>query len=304
MRSRLTSNIRVAMRPCLISVCRRRLKSSTLPSAVNPAGSQNPTGSWTPSSFLGRAQASRPPSETDVGERTPWWYLLKSSKLELQTEIQKPKRSAPQHPSAENPKSQTLSPKQSPQVPSPKAPRKPSQKAPRNLKPSSDNCCTRAARKHGVSPAGSCLRSPAQGFCSMRGTELRSPFRRVGKVLFRRPKQPEPWRSRSRLNPGLFWASGVCDSSSFSRLASESPGRHDGGGCKGKDRRRRGACMRGAKAYLSTWASTLASCLRMCCHAAWCSREPPAPKKIENAPPIPPPPEHTTQTGGYGVEGV
>ena len=31
--------------------CLRRLKFSTEPSAVNPAGSQNPTGSCTPSSF-------------------------------------------------------------------------------------------------------------------------------------------------------------------------------------------------------------------------------------------------------------
>ena len=41
----------IEMRPCLISVARRRLKSSTLPSAVKPAGSQKPTGAWTPSSF-------------------------------------------------------------------------------------------------------------------------------------------------------------------------------------------------------------------------------------------------------------
>ena len=39
------------MRPCLISVARRRLKFSTLPSLERPAGSQNPTGAWTPSSF-------------------------------------------------------------------------------------------------------------------------------------------------------------------------------------------------------------------------------------------------------------
>ena len=39
------------IRPCFSSVWRRRLKFSTLPSAVNPAGSQNPTGSCTPSSF-------------------------------------------------------------------------------------------------------------------------------------------------------------------------------------------------------------------------------------------------------------
>eukprot|EP00438_Fugacium_kawagutii_P012246 Skav216862 [mRNA] locus=scaffold1042:212566:215812:+ [translate_table: standard] len=41
----------IEMRPCLSSVCLRRLKFSTLPSAVNPAGSQNPTGACTPSSF-------------------------------------------------------------------------------------------------------------------------------------------------------------------------------------------------------------------------------------------------------------
>ena len=41
----------IEMRPCLISVARRRLKSSTLPSAVKPAGSQKPTGACTPSSF-------------------------------------------------------------------------------------------------------------------------------------------------------------------------------------------------------------------------------------------------------------
>ena len=37
--------------PCLSSTERRRLKTATSPSAVNPAGSQNPTGAWTPSSF-------------------------------------------------------------------------------------------------------------------------------------------------------------------------------------------------------------------------------------------------------------
>ena len=37
--------------PCLISVARRRLKFSTLPSLESPAGSQKPTGACTPSSF-------------------------------------------------------------------------------------------------------------------------------------------------------------------------------------------------------------------------------------------------------------
>ena len=36
---------------CFNSVWRRRLKFSTLPSAVKPAGSQNPTGACTPNSF-------------------------------------------------------------------------------------------------------------------------------------------------------------------------------------------------------------------------------------------------------------
>eukprot|EP00421_Protoceratium_reticulatum_P005334 CAMPEP_0168371330 /NCGR_PEP_ID=MMETSP0228-20121227/7717_1 /TAXON_ID=133427 /ORGANISM="Protoceratium reticulatum, Strain CCCM 535 (=CCMP 1889)" /LENGTH=56 /DNA_ID=CAMNT_0008384217 /DNA_START=208 /DNA_END=378 /DNA_ORIENTATION=+ len=39
------------MRPCLISLARRRLKSSTSPSAENMRGSQKPTGGCTPSSF-------------------------------------------------------------------------------------------------------------------------------------------------------------------------------------------------------------------------------------------------------------
>ena len=41
----------IEIRPCLISVARRRLKSSTLPSLESPAGSQKPTGACTPSSF-------------------------------------------------------------------------------------------------------------------------------------------------------------------------------------------------------------------------------------------------------------
>ena len=32
--------------PCFSSTDRRRLKLATSPSAVNPAGSQKPTGSW------------------------------------------------------------------------------------------------------------------------------------------------------------------------------------------------------------------------------------------------------------------
>eukprot|EP00438_Fugacium_kawagutii_P017362 Skav201542 [mRNA] locus=scaffold1616:137606:138181:- [translate_table: standard] len=39
----------IEIRPCFSSVCLRRLKFSTLPSAVNP--SQKPTGACTPSSF-------------------------------------------------------------------------------------------------------------------------------------------------------------------------------------------------------------------------------------------------------------
>jgi len=46
-------------RPCFSSVWRRRAKFSTLPSAVNPAGSQKPTGSWTPSS-LSKARSGEP----------------------------------------------------------------------------------------------------------------------------------------------------------------------------------------------------------------------------------------------------
>ena len=45
----IVANIEIL--PCLSSVWRRRLKFSTLPSAVKPAGSQKPTGACTPSSF-------------------------------------------------------------------------------------------------------------------------------------------------------------------------------------------------------------------------------------------------------------
>jgi len=46
-------------RPCFSSVWRRRAKFSVLPSAVNPAGSQKPTGSCTPSS-LSKARNGEP----------------------------------------------------------------------------------------------------------------------------------------------------------------------------------------------------------------------------------------------------
>jgi len=49
----------MATRPCLSSADLRYLKFSTLPSAVNPTGSQNPTGAWTPSSF---SNAQAPPA--------------------------------------------------------------------------------------------------------------------------------------------------------------------------------------------------------------------------------------------------
>ena len=39
------------MRPCFNSTDRRRLKTATSPSEVNPTGSQKPTGAWTPNSF-------------------------------------------------------------------------------------------------------------------------------------------------------------------------------------------------------------------------------------------------------------
>ena len=48
----------VAMRPCLISTARRRLKVASSLSALNPSGSQKPTGSWTPSSFAGSKDAA------------------------------------------------------------------------------------------------------------------------------------------------------------------------------------------------------------------------------------------------------
>ena len=41
----------IEMRPCFNSTDRRRLNVATSPSAVNPTGSQNPTGAWTPNSF-------------------------------------------------------------------------------------------------------------------------------------------------------------------------------------------------------------------------------------------------------------
>mmetsp|Transcript_71447 Transcript_71447/g.231386 ORF Transcript_71447/g.231386 Transcript_71447/m.231386 type:complete len:229 (+) Transcript_71447:487-1173(+) len=47
----------MATRPCLISTARRRLKSASSPSLQKPAGSQNPTGSCTPSCFVGSKAA-------------------------------------------------------------------------------------------------------------------------------------------------------------------------------------------------------------------------------------------------------